>query len=198
MATQSKFDRDFSGAPTLEAFINAARVAGEDGEVHVKIDGSNYLVLATGKTASGRDVSWIANTEPDATSIYLSVFQKYFGNRITSAILEHFSDELSPGKPLAARTVTLALEMADRSLTVLSGVDFLTKLHSSAVARGHNFDQVCMQLGIDTSTIEPEARTRIDNEIQRLFRDAFINGESPVESNRLQQWLEEAIRREVG
>ncbi len=197
MATQSESNPETSSPPTLDAFINAARAAGDEGEVRVRIDGSNCLVLATGKTASGRDVSWIANAEPDATSVYLSVFQKHFGKRLTNAVLEHFSDELSPGKPLSARTVTLALEMADRSLTVLSGVDFLTKLQSSAVAHGHNFEAACKRLGLNPATFNIETRTRIDGVIQNRFRAAFLDGESPVDMDRMQQWLLEAIQREI-
>jgi len=196
MTTQSQSNHAAAGTPTLDAFITAARAAGEQGEVHVRLDGQNFLVLAHGRTATGRDVSWIANDEPDATSIYLSVFQKHYGQRLTEAVKENFSD-LSPGKPLSARTVTLALEMADRSLTALSGVDFLTRLQSSAMARGRNFDQACSRLGIDASSVSGETRGRIDADIQRRFQAALVNGESPVDTVRMQAWLDEALRREV-
>lgn len=199
MATQSPFDhgQETSNTPTLDAFISAAKAAGDGGEVKVCIDGKKYLVLATGRTASGREVSWIANAEPDATSIYVAAFQKHFGKRLTEAVVGHFANELKPGKPLAARTVTLALEMADRSLTVLSGVDFLTKLHSSAIARGRNFDETCQKLGIDPANISQQARVRIDAEIQQRFQSAYANAETPVPIDHLQQWLHEAISKEA-
>ena len=196
MTTQSQSNRDATGAPTLDAFITAARAAGEQGEVRVQLDGQNYLVLANGRTATGRDVSWITNNEPDATSIYLSVFQKHYGQRLTEAVKENFSD-LTPGKPLSARTVTLALEMADRSLTALSGVDFLTRLQSSALARGRNFDQACSRLGIEPGSISSESRGRIDADIQSRFQEALIQGESPVGMARMQSWLDEALNKEV-
>jgi len=183
------------GAPTLDAFLNAASSAENDGELRVAIDGEKFLVLAKGRTANGREVAWIANTEPDATSIYLEVFRRHFGARITEAVVGQLNGELVPGKPLFARTVTLALEMADRSLTALSGVDFLTRLHSSAIARGRNFDDTCLRMGLDAKQINDEVRASIDAEIQKRFQQALTIGESPVAFTTLQGWLEESMRK---
>jgi len=183
------------GAPTLDAFLNAANTAGNDGELRVAIDGEKFLVLAKGQTPNGREVAWIANSEPDATSIYLEVFRRHFGSRITDAVVGQLNGELAVGKPLFARTVRLALEMADRSLTALSGVDFLTRLHSSAIARGRNFDDTCLRMGLDANQINDEARASIDAEVQKRFHQALTNGESPVAFETLQGWLEESMRK---
>ena len=184
---------DATAVPTLEAFASAARAAGDDGEVRVRLDGQTYLVLAAGRTPSGRDVSWVTSTEPDAAAIYLAVLKKHFGPRLAGAVADHFPTDLRPGTPLRARVVTEAMHMADRSLTAFSGVDFLSRLQGSALARGPQFDAACRRHGIDGAALPVETRAAIDRALQQRFQLAMVNGESPVPAARVQQWLEEIL-----
>ena len=50
--------------------------------------------------------------------------------------------EPNPGKPLSARTVAQALDMAQTSRDALSGVDFLTRLALSATNGAPAFQPV--------------------------------------------------------
>lgn len=188
---------DIMNAPTLDDFIAAAKAAGPDGEIRVELDTQGYRVLAVGHTPNGRDVSWVASPRADAIGLYLASFQERFGKRITDAVIANFGSDFKVGHPLSARTVNLAVEMADRSLTAMSGVDFLSCLHSSAVVNGAIFNASCEKLSINAASLSNEARKRIDKALQQRFQFALLNGGSPVAELSVAQWLEECLSKET-
>jgi len=194
--THQSHTPDTMNVPTLDDFIAAAKAAGSDGEIRVELDAQGYRVLAAGRTPNGRDVSWVASPKTDAVALYLASFQKRFGERLTDAVMANFTDELDGGKPLSARTVSLAAEIVDRSLTALSGVDFLSHLNSSAAVKSIGFESACRKLKIDGAALSADARKRIDTDLQQRFQAALLNGESPVAQEQATRWLEDCLRKE--
>lgn len=113
---------------SLEAFAKAAE-SGQD--VYVDVAGEKLQVLGMGTTPGGRSVAWVA-PNVDTTAMFAQALARSYGQGIASAVSRELGLEPNPGKPLSARTVAQALDMAQTSRDALSGVDFLTRLALSA------------------------------------------------------------------
>ncbi|WYX20016.1 hypothetical protein WJ973_00485 [Achromobacter xylosoxidans] len=122
---------------SLDAFAKAAQ-SGED--VYVDIAGETLRVLGVGSTPGGRSVAWVA-PNVDTTGMFAQALARSYGQGIASAVSRELGLEPNPGKPLSARTVTLALDMAQTSRDALSGVDFMTRLALSATNDAPAFQQ---------------------------------------------------------
>lgn len=133
---------------SLDAFAKAAQ-SGED--VYVDIAGETLRVLGVGSTPGGRSVAWVA-PNVDTTGMFAQALARSYGQGIASAVSRELGLEPNPGKPLSARTVTLALDMAQTSRDALSGVDFMTRLALSATNDAPAFQQACRDAGVARST----------------------------------------------
>lgn len=131
MTSPTQTRHEAGAVPTLDAFISAARSAPADHEMEVQHDGQSYRVLAVGRTASGREVTWVRGNQ-DAVSMFLDAFRVHYGEKVTDAVMRTIG-ETDPiqGKPLSVRTVKLAQDMADRTLIALNGVDFFENLNKT-------------------------------------------------------------------
>ncbi|CUI80767.1 Uncharacterised protein [Achromobacter xylosoxidans] len=132
---------------SLDAFAKAAQ-SGED--VYVDIAGETLRVLGVGSTPGGRSVAWVA-PNVDTTGMFAQALARSYGQGIASAVSRELGLEPNPGKPLSARTVTLALDMAQTSRDALSGVDFMTRLALSATNDAPAFQQACRDAGVAPS-----------------------------------------------
>lgn len=124
---------------SLEAFAKAAE-SGQD--VYVDVAGEKLQVLGMGTTPGGRSVAWVA-PNVDTTAMFAQALARSYGQGIASAVSRELGLEPNPGKPLSARTVAQALDMAQTSRDALSGVDFLTRLALSATNGAPAFQQAC-------------------------------------------------------
>ncbi|WP_241074279.1 hypothetical protein [Achromobacter insuavis] len=122
---------------SLEAFAKAAE-SGQD--VYVDVAGEKLQVLGMGTTPGGRSVAWVA-PNVDTTAMFAQALARSYGQGIASAVSRELGLEPNPGKPLSARTVAQALDMAQTSRDALSGVDFLTRLALSATNGAPAFQQ---------------------------------------------------------
>ncbi|WP_241076938.1 hypothetical protein [Achromobacter xylosoxidans] len=139
---------------SLDAFAKAAQ-SGED--VYVDIAGETLRVLGVGSTPGGRSVAWVA-PNVDTTGMFAQALARSYGQGIASAVSRELGLEPNPGKPLSARTVTLALDMAQTSRDALSGVDFMTRLALSATNDAPAFQQACRDAGVAPSGLDAGRR----------------------------------------
>lgn len=102
--------------------------------------------------------------------------------------------EPNPGKPLSARTVALALDMAQTSSDALSGVDFLTRLAVSAAHGAPAFQQACADAGIAPASLDATRRGALDQAMQARFEQAAQSGQSPVALGTAAGWLRELLK----
>lgn len=136
---------------SLDAFAKAAE-SGQD--VYVDIAGEKLQVLGMGATPGGRSVAWVA-PNVDTTAMFAQALARSYGQGIASAVSRELGLEPNPGKPLSARTVALALDMAQTSSDALSGVDFLTRLALSAANGAPAFQQACADAGVAPASLDP-------------------------------------------
>ncbi|WZB66609.1 hypothetical protein WJ971_00480 [Achromobacter xylosoxidans] len=161
---------------SLDAFAKAAQ-SGED--VYVDIAGETLRVLGVGSTPGGRSVAWVA-PNVDTTGMFAQALARSYGQGIASAVSRELGLEPNPGKPLSARTVTLALDMAQTSRDALSGVDFMTRLALSATNDAPAFQQACRDAGVAPSGLDAGRRGALDQAMQARFDQAAESGHSPV------------------
>lgn len=176
--------------PSLDAFQSAA----EQGNwVHVSQDGSQWQVRATGTTPSQRSVAWV-EPQSDATSTFVGALGQSFSRGIQAAVARELGLQPAPGRPLSARTVLQAIDMAQTSQTAMSGVDFLTRLNVSAASGSAAFAEVCRLAALDPAAFDPQQRAAIDARMQQRFDAASAQGLSPVSEPLARQWLAEELR----
>jgi len=180
-------------APALEAYTEAAQNAQD---LYVTISGTQYQVLSWGQTPMGRSVAWIA-PDTDTTSMFTQALAQTFGRGIASAVAQQLGLDPAPGKPLSSRTVFSAMAMADNAKNALLGVDFLSRLSTSARADTAAFRQVCRDCQIDPTRITPEQRNNLDLAMEVKFDHACANGLSPVSLEQAGQWLRELVAKEI-
>lgn len=161
---------------SLDAFAKAAQ-SGED--VYVDIAGETLRVLGVGSTPGGRSVAWVA-PNVDTTGMFAQALARSYGQGIASAVSRELGLEPNPGKPLSARTVTLALDMAQTSRDALSGVDFMTRLALSATNDAPAFQQACRDAGVAPSNLDAARRGALDQAMQARFDQAAEAGHGPV------------------
>lgn len=158
---------------SLEAFAKAAE-SGQD--VYVDVAGERLQVLGVGATPGGRSVAWVA-PNVDTTEMFAQALARTFGQGIASAVSRELALEPNPGKPLSARTVAQALDMAQTSRDALSGVDFLTRLALSATSGAPAFQQACADAGVAPASLDAARRSSLD---QAPCRPASTKPPSPA------------------
>ncbi len=176
--------------PALEAFQQAAQ---EGSWLHVSQDGAQWQVLASGTTPSQRSVAWV-EPHADTTSAFVQALGQSFSQGIQRAVAHELGLEPAPGRPLAARTVLQALDMAQTSQTALQGVDFLTRLAVSATQGSSAFTDACRQLALDPASVGPEQRARLDARMQQRFDSAAAGLQAPVPLASAREWLLQELR----
>lgn len=176
------------GPPALEAFRQSAQDAPE---VRVTLDSGSYQVLGQGQFSGGgasRSVAWVQG-DSDTTSMFVQALSQSFGGGLSAAVARELGLEPAPGKPLASRLVSQALDIAKTGQQALSGVDFLTLLDHSAVAGGMGFKAALSPLPIDPASLDGATRAAIDARIKEKFEQAAARGESPVLAATAQAWI---------
>lgn len=177
------------GAPPIDEFKQAAQ---DGGNVYLSVAGEQLHVLATGTTPSGRQVSWVDPSLDTASMFSLSLANTY-GSGIASAVSRELGLQAGAGKPLSARTVELAVDMAETSRVAMTGVDFATQLACSAVAGSNAFNDACHDAGIDPASVDPSRRQAVDAAMRDRFDAASANGLSPVSLDTAKAWLRELV-----
>ncbi|MBV7485187.1 hypothetical protein [Bordetella sp. BOR01] len=180
-----------SSTIALDAFSKAAQAGGD---VYISIDGQALQVLGTGTTASGRSVAWVA-PNIDITSMFSQALANTYGNGIANAVSRELGLTATPGKPLSARVITQALDMAQTSRQALEGVDFATRLASSASMNSPLFLDACARAGVPADSLTAAQRQHIDSAMQRRFDDAASSGQTPVAHDTVRGWLAELLTR---
>ncbi len=175
---------------SLDAFAKAAE-GGQD--VYVEISGEKLQVLGTGATPSGRSVAWVA-PDVDTTAMFAQALAHSYGQGIASAVSRELGLEPNAGKPLSARTVAAALDMAETSSHALSGVDFMTRLAVSASGNTPAFQQACADAGVAPSSLDAARRGALDDAMQARFDQAARSGQSPVSLATAADWLRELLK----
>ena len=177
------------GAPRIEDFTHAAQ---DGGDVYLSVSGEQLRVLATGTTPSGRQVAWV-DPSLDTAQIFSRALADTYGNGIASAVSHELGLQAGPGKPLSARTVERAVDMAETSRVAMTGVDFATQLACSAVSGSAAFNDACRQAGIDPAAITPAQRQAVDTAMRERFDAAAASGLSPVSGDTARGWLRELV-----
>jgi hypothetical protein len=175
---------------SLDAFAKAAESAQD---VYVEISGEKLQVLGTGATPSGRSVTWVA-PDVDTTAMFAQALANSYGQGIASAVSRELGLDPNPGKPLSSRTVAAALDMAETSSHALSGVDFMTRLATSATANTPAFQQACHDAGIAPANLDAARRNAVDDAMQGRFDAAARAGQSPVSLTTAAGWLRELLK----
>jgi hypothetical protein len=146
-----------------------------------------------GSTPGGRSVAWVA-PNVDTTGMFAQALARSYGQGIASAVSRELGLEPNPGKPLSARTVTLALDMAQTSRDALSGVDFMTRLALSATNDAPAFQQACRDAGVAPSDLDAGRRGALDQAMQARFDQAAESGHSPVSLATAAGWLRDLLK----
>lgn len=172
-------------SPGLDDFASAAAL-GEG--VYASAAGRSLQILGTGMTPSGRTVAWV-EPDLDTTQLFTDALAHSHGIGITQTVVRELGLASNPGKPLASRTITQALDLAQTVAQVLSGVDFVTLLNHSAKSLGTGFTTLCQDMGISSADLTPDKRARIDQAMHEKFEQAAAQGISPVSSSTAREWL---------
>ena len=174
----------------LETYTEAAQ-RGQD--LYINIDGTQYQVLSTGSTQKGRSVAWLA-PNIDTTSMFTKALTHAYGPGIVREVSRQLGLVPAPGKALSARTVVAAIDMANAAKDALSGIDFVSRVHASAVANTPVFQQACHDSKLDPFTISLAQRESLDQAMHARFEHAAAAGESPVSLATAGQWLRELLQ----
>jgi hypothetical protein len=150
----------------LQPFRNLAE---ESGVVRAT-PGENGNVLGVGRS-DHREVQWLGSTgDPAADSamnLFMDALLQEYGQGIQASVARELG--LTPGRPLEAREVSLAITMAEHHVGVFEGANFMTQLPVSASANGAPFVAICDHLGIDATALRQADRAAID----KTFGDAL-------------------------
>jgi len=186
----ASFANQAGSALSLDAFAKGASQS--DQLQAVVVDGQTYTVQALGQmptTAGGqRSVAWVQG-DVDTTALFMQAFGASFGGRLSAAVAKELGLEPSPGKPLASRLVTQALDMAQTGQQAFSGIDFLTRLAHSATTGGAAFKAVAAELALSPVALTDASRRNIDARMGQLFDAAAANGQTPVSAGQAGVWL---------
>lgn len=173
----------------LDEFARAA----EQGEnVHVEVAGDRYRVLATGQTPGGRSVAWVA-PDSDTASSFMQALSHTYGTSLSRTIERELGLAPNPGKPLASRTISQALDMAKTAQSALAGVDFMTALAFSAQSGGAAFRAACNEANIAPDALTPQEKSAIDQDMASRFGQAAAAGKSPIPPATAHAWLVEIL-----
>ncbi|WP_144630598.1 hypothetical protein [Bordetella genomosp. 13] len=187
--TIDSVSRPVPGFPQIDAFTQAAQGGGD---VYISVAGAQLQVLGTGATPGGRSVAWVA-PDTDTVSMFSQALANTYGNGIASAVSRELGLAASPGRPLAARTIELAVDMAQTSRQALDGVDFATRLACSASTGSSVFMSACSQAGINPASLDVQQRHTLDAAMQQRFDQAAASGHSPVSLDTARTWLAQLL-----
>lgn len=168
---------------SLDRFAEAAEQAtrgGQDGQLTIVLDGEALQIRAVGRLPSQREVGWVRTGEgppPDALRMFLEQLQASFGSGISASVARELGLEPAPGKPLDARQVTRAIDMASTAQAAYSGINFLSRMAFSAQAPGPQFEALCESAGTRAGDLTAAQREAIDAAFGRAFA-AASNGDT--------------------
>jgi hypothetical protein len=134
--------------PSLADFKAAAASAAPGASVQLSLDGQSLQVLAQGEFNAGgptRSVAWVggdsgtSGTKPepgapgelgavvmsDTAAALLKALQQATGDGVSRAVAKELGLSAAPGKPLDARVVEAAAQMAETATVAMQGVAFL-------------------------------------------------------------------------
>lgn len=174
----------------LETYTEAAQ---RGQELYINIDGTQHQVLSVGSTQHGRTVAWLA-PDIDTTSMFTEALTRAYTPGIAREVARQLDLVAAPGKALSSRKVVAAIEMANAAKEALLGVDFVSRLHASAVTNTPIFQQACRDSNVDPSTVSPARREILDQAMVARFEQAAAAGESPVSLATAGQWLRELLQ----
>lgn len=177
-----------SSSLSLQAFHEAAAH-----QTDVYLDGERLVLLGSGKTPQGRQIDWVAPAG-DTSGALIRALNDAVGAGLGSAIARELSLTSAPGKPLSARTIERAVNMANEGMHMLEGVDFMTQLRLSAQNGTPDFIRLCTQAGIDPQQLDATTRKDIDDMLAQRFQAAAQTGHVPVSDPESERWLTEIIQ----
>lgn len=181
----------------LQAFQNIAK---DEGVVRASGSEDTSRVLAVGRSSDNREVQWVTSTgdaDTDAAfDLFMQTLTANFGGTIQASIANELG--LSPGKPLEAREVRLALEMAENHVGVYEGINFMTQLQFSAASGGSGFGAVAENLGINPANLSDTDRKNIDQQFAAAFNEASQGHTRSVSSDDAAALLATILREHTG
>lgn len=163
--------------------------------ITLALDGETWQVRGVGALpGSGVQVAWVQSDNPkvDTTSEFVSALSRSFSAGISKAVSGLLDLQPNPGKPLASRTVTEAIDMASTGAQAISGVDFFTRLQFSASTGGAEFQRIRQEMGL-ASELDMNDLKMVDHRLDQEFAKAQESGASPVTYLTAESWLKEAL-----
>jgi len=155
---------------SIEAFEQAAA---KGGVILLERASDGMRVIATGVTRDRRHVAWVQTQtagEGDPTGVFLGLLEGRFGQRISDMVAREMG--LEANRPLHAREVQRAIQLAKDSQAMFAGMNFMTRLQLSAVSNGPEFRSACAELGLDPDALSQADRQEIDRALEQAFREA--------------------------
>lgn len=126
--------------------------------------------------------------------MFAAALRRKYGAAIFRAVSKEICLRPEPGEELPARVQERAEHMARTAQTVLSGMDFFTRMQLSPVLRPPAFMQACIELGLRPSAITQAQCDAAQHLLDQAFEEAAARHESPVSMEQGMQWLKHALR----
>jgi hypothetical protein len=117
-----------------------------------------------------------------------------YGHGVAAAVTHELGLTPHRGEPLSSCEIALAMDMAQTCSDALLGVDFMTRVHCSAVVGGPGFKAACESLGLSPAAFDAAERLCIDIAMRQRFDEAALQKQSPVSPDIAQQWLHSVLR----
>lgn len=130
--------------------------------------------------------------------MFAAALRRKYGASIFRAVSKEICLRPEPGEELPMRVQERAEHMARTAQTVLSGMDFFTRMQLSPVLRPPAFMQACIELELRPSAITQAQCDAAQQLLDRSFEDAAARHESPVAMEQGMQWLKNALRHIAG
>lgn len=166
----------------------AALVAGDDGQPRV---------IAIGRTAGGREVSWIQpyhdGAEAQIAQRFLGALADQYGSRITKAVADELKTELSTAR-LQTSTIGQAVRMAESQLDTFGGVNFFLELHCSAAALTPAFRLACQRTGWRPEQFSKAQLADIDVRFRQALNQASHANQTPLAADEGEALLVQVLR----
>ncbi len=180
--------------PSLEAFEQAAQGGGHIAAVR---QAGKVEVVAVGRTADDRKVTWVPTDDPaavgDAVRLFMGRLRESFGPSIGESVARTVG--LRPGDgPLEAASVLRAIEMASASIGAFRGVNFVSRHALGAAAGTPEFRAAARQAGIDVARLTNEQRLGADALFRRRFDFAADGDRRCVDLPRARELMAAALR----
>ena len=127
MVTLPKMPSSASASAVLIGLEDFRREAARGEELYLHVEGESYKLVATGATASGRSVAWLA-LSGDVTGMFVAAMNLAYGQQLSRMVANELGLAPAEGKPLLSRVVVQALSMAETAGAVLDGIHFADQL----------------------------------------------------------------------